>query len=48
MKATIVLIADNEAENFGRKMMLKAHRHGKMGDDSIKPGTYFCYKVCKL
>ena len=31
MKATIVLIADNEAENFGRKMMLEAHKHGKMG-----------------
>lgn len=31
MKATIVLIADNVAENFGRKMMLEAHKHGKMG-----------------
>ena len=31
MKATIVLIADNEAENFGRKLMLKAHRLGGMG-----------------
>lgn len=31
MKATIVLIADNEAENFGRKMMMKAHKHGKVG-----------------
>lgn len=31
MKATIVLIADNEAENHGRKMMLEAHKHGKMG-----------------
>ena len=31
MKATVVLIADNEAENFGRKMMLEAHRHGKIG-----------------
>lgn len=31
MKATIVLIADNEAENFGRKMMLEAHKHGNMG-----------------
>lgn len=31
MKATIVLVADNEAENFGRKMMLEAHKHGKMG-----------------
>ncbi len=31
MKATIVLIADNEAENYGRKLMLEAHRHGKMG-----------------
>ncbi|MDE5555346.1 MAG: 2'-5' RNA ligase family protein [Muribaculaceae bacterium] len=31
MKATIVLIADNDAENFGRKLMLDAHRCGKMG-----------------
>lgn len=31
MKATIVLIADNEAENFGRKLMLEAHRYGRMG-----------------
>ncbi|MDE6651436.1 MAG: 2'-5' RNA ligase family protein, partial [Paramuribaculum sp.] len=31
MKATIVLIADNDAENFGRKLMLKAHKYGKMG-----------------
>ena len=31
MKATIVLIADNNAENYGRKLMLKAHNYGKMG-----------------
>lgn len=31
MKATVVLIADNDAENFGRKLMLEAHRYGKMG-----------------
>ncbi len=31
MKATIVLIADNEAENYGRKLMLEAHKYGKMG-----------------
>lgn len=31
MKATIVLIADNEAENYGRKLMLRAHRAGGMG-----------------
>lgn len=31
MRATIVLIANNEAENFGRKMMLEAHRYGNMG-----------------
>lgn len=31
MKATIVLIAGNDAENFGRKMMLEAHKYGKMG-----------------
>ena len=31
MKATIVLIADNDAENQGRKLMLEAHKHGKIG-----------------
>ena len=31
MKATIVLIANNEAENFGRRMMLEANKHGGMG-----------------
>ena len=31
MKATIVLIADNDAENYGRKLMLEAHRYGKIG-----------------
>ena len=31
MKATVVLIADNDAENFGRKLMLEAHRYGRMG-----------------
>lgn len=31
MKATIVLIADDEAENYGRKLMLEAHRIGQMG-----------------
>ena len=31
MKATIVLIADDAAENFGRKLMLEAHKLGKMG-----------------
>ena len=31
MKATIVLIAGNDAENFGRKLMLDAHRYGNMG-----------------
>ena len=31
MKATIVLIANNEGENFGRKMMLRAHQAGGMG-----------------
>lgn len=31
MKATIVLIADNEAENFGRRLMLEAHKCGKLG-----------------
>lgn len=31
MKATIVLIANNEAENFGRRLMFEANKHGKMG-----------------
>ncbi len=92
MKDTRVLIAENDAENFGRKMMLEAHKYGKMGfemarlpqhvslkqpfnipnleemkkydykksfkfsklgllyydDDNIRPGTYFCYKVCDI
>ena len=83
MKATIVLIADNEAETFGRKNddyifhmtfaiggagfesyqkayeelgkldYKKSFRFSKLGllyydDDNIKPGTYFCYKVCEL
>lgn len=31
MKATIVLIADNKAANYGGKLMLKAHRLGNLG-----------------
>lgn len=31
MKATLVLIADNKAENFGRRLMLDAHRAGDLG-----------------
>lgn len=31
MKATIVLIADSAAENYGRKLMLAAHKAGGMG-----------------
>lgn len=31
MKATIVLIADNEVENFGRKLMYEANKIGKVG-----------------
>ncbi|MDF2803526.1 MAG: hypothetical protein K0S61_3429 [Anaerocolumna sp.] len=31
MKATIVLIANNEAENLGRRLMLSAHRAGNLG-----------------
>jgi 2'-5' RNA ligase len=31
MKATIVLIASNEVENYGRKMMLEAHKTGMLG-----------------
>lgn len=36
MKATIVLIADNEAENFGRKLMLDAHKLGDLGFEMAK------------
>lgn len=31
MKATFVLLADIEAENFGRKCMLQAHKTGNLG-----------------
>ncbi len=31
MKATIVLIADNDGQNYGSKLMLEAHRIGKLG-----------------
>ncbi len=31
MRATIVLIAGTDAENYGRKIMLEAHRAGGMG-----------------
>lgn len=31
MKATIVLIASNEIENMGRKIMLEAHQKGDLG-----------------
>lgn len=31
MKATIVLIADDEVENYGRKILLEANRIGKVG-----------------
>ena len=31
MKATIVLLADDEIENYGRKILLKAHRVGNVG-----------------
>lgn len=31
MKATIVLLANSEAENFGRNLMLEAHRAGDLG-----------------
>ena len=30
MKATIVLIGNNEAENYGRKLMLEAHKAGNL------------------
>ena len=30
-KATIVLIANEEAENLGRRLMLEAHREGNLG-----------------
>ena len=31
MKATVVLIAGNEAENYGRKLMFDAHKAGNVG-----------------
>jgi len=31
MKATIVLIADVDAENYGRRLLLEAHRAGNVG-----------------
>ncbi len=31
MKATIVLLADIETENFGRRCMLESHRSGNLG-----------------
>ncbi len=31
MKATIVLIAENEVQNYGSKLLLKAHQIGKVG-----------------
>ena len=31
MKATIVLVADSEGENYGRRIMLEAHRAGGVG-----------------
>ena len=31
MKATIVLIANDEIENYGRKLMLDAHKAGNLG-----------------
>ena len=36
MKATIVLVADNDAENYGREIMLKAHRIGDVGFDMAR------------
>lgn len=31
MRATIVLVADSAAENYGKKIMLEAHRAGDVG-----------------
>ena len=36
MKATIVIIADNDAENYGRKQMVEANRYGKMGGEMAR------------
>ena len=44
MKATIVLIADNEAENFGRRMMLEAHKHGGMGFEMARLSQHVSLK----
>ncbi len=40
MKATIVLIADN----YGRKLMMKANRHGKMGVEVARLPQYVSLK----
>ncbi len=37
MKATVVLIAGNEAENYGRKLMFDAHKAGNVGFEMRDP-----------
>lgn len=41
MKATIVLLADIEAENFGRKYMLEANRVGAVGFETASQQEAF-------
>jgi hypothetical protein len=41
-----VLIANDEIENYGRKLMLDAHKASK--NDNFKTGIYFCYKILEL
>lgn len=42
MKSTIVLIADNDAGNYGKKLMLEAHRHGNMGFEMARLPQHIC------
>lgn len=44
MKATIVLIASNEGENYGRKMMLRAHQAGGMGFEMARLAQHVSLK----
>lgn len=52
MKATFVLLADVEAENFGRKCMLEAHRAGNVGFEMARLPHHISlkqpFKISKL
>ena len=44
MKATIVLLANNEAENFGRRLMLEAHKAGNLGFEMARLPQHISFK----